>query len=98
MLININVKDEKVEKFINLLEVLKDDYIDSYIEVLDPNDEDFKEIEKIKRENNKKYTLTEVESFLNECEDWWESFKRFNENWKKVQESNFINEIIKKFS
>jgi len=58
-----------VEKFINLLEVLKDDYIDSYIEVLDPNDEDFKEIEKIKRENNKKYTLTEVESFLNECED-----------------------------
>ncbi len=69
MLININVKDEKVEKFINLLEVLKDDYIDSYIEVLDPNDEDFKEIEKIKRENNKKYTLTEVESFLNECED-----------------------------
>jgi len=63
------MKDEKVEKFINLLEVLKDDYIDSYIEVLDPNDEDFKEIEKIKRENNKKYTLTEVESFLNECED-----------------------------
>ena len=58
-----------MEKFINLLEVLKDDYIDSYIEVLDPNDEDFKEIEKIKRENNKKYTLTEVESFLNECED-----------------------------
>ncbi len=62
MQVVLNIKND------NMMNRLKE-FIDSFkndIELLDKNDNEYKEIEKIKNENNKRYSLDEVRKILND--------------------------------
>jgi len=70
--IQIDVKETRLNTFLTILKSLKDDIIDNItinnynldIESIDENDPDFLEIMKIKKENNKKYSLNDAKNIL----------------------------------
>jgi hypothetical protein len=68
--IEIKIKDNQVERFLQYLNELKSDIIDNIkikslnIESIDKNSSDYKEIMAIKKQNNKKYSLDETKKLL----------------------------------
>ena len=68
--IEIKIKDNQVERFLQYLNELKSDIIDNIkikslnIESIDKNSSDYKEIMVIKKQNNKKYSLDETKKLL----------------------------------
>jgi hypothetical protein len=72
--LQIDVPDDKFDAFMTVLKSLKDDFIDKIsiknetldldIESIPSNDEDFLEIQKIKKQNNHSYSLDEAKKIL----------------------------------
>ena len=70
--IQIDVKDDKVDVFLQFLTELKNDVIDSItiknklkdIESIDENSQDFKELMQVKKQNNEKYSISQAKEML----------------------------------
>ena len=70
--IQIDVKDDKVDVFLQFLTELKNGVIDNItiknklkdIESIDENSQDFKELIQVKKQNNEKYSISQTKEML----------------------------------
>ena len=70
--VQLDIKDEKLELFLTIVKNLKDDIIENIkvknnlldVEQIDKDEVDFKELQSIKEQNNKKYSLEETKKIL----------------------------------
>jgi len=68
----LDVEDDKLETFMTIIKNLSSDIVKNikiqkelfFIEPIEEDSEDFKVIEEIKKQNNKKYTIDEAKEIL----------------------------------
>lgn len=70
--VQLDIKDDKLDTFLTIIKSLKDDIVENIrtkddildIESIELDSSDYKDLQKIKAQNNRKYNLDEAKNIL----------------------------------